>query len=219
MEGGADPSIASDVQTADNTQSLRESLHRIFKENIQEEVNIVISMQHGYKNAVKRFIEKEDTANLFLYVDLDGAPNTKEVWLRKLEQDGFHLSEEQKLKCFFMIQEMEAWILYQLLAIEQWGVNNGFTRKKPEIPLEADNNLAGKKVTDIPHPSDILSILLGRYFEKEVAGKKRKAKYGKLKTAPSLLDLLDAIILARQDEELGRFVEIMNKKSKCSLYS
>lgn len=75
------------------------------------------------------------------------------------------------------------------------------------MQIADDNKLAGKVVTDIPHPSDVISVLLGRYFEKVVAGKKRKAKYGKLKTAPALLDLLDAGLLRRQDEELGMFAD------------
>lgn len=75
------------------------------------------------------------------------------------------------------------------------------------MPIADDNKLAGKVVTDIPHPSDVISVLLGRYFEKVVAGRKRKVKYGKLKTAPALLDLLDAGLLRHQDEELGMFAD------------
>ena len=86
-----------------------------------------------------------------------------------------------------MIQEMEAWILYQPGILDEWGRLNCYTRQKPGMQIADDNNLAGKVVTDIPHPSDVVSVLLGRYFEKVVAGKKRKAKYGKLKTAPALM--------------------------------
>ena len=49
-------------------------------------------------------------------------------------------------------------------------------------------------------------LVLGRYFTKVISRKKKKAKYGKLKTAPALLDLLDASLLGQQDEELKRFI-------------
>ena len=42
MEGGADPNTPEDIQTINNTQALRESLYRIFKENISTEISIVV---------------------------------------------------------------------------------------------------------------------------------------------------------------------------------
>ena len=207
MEGGAAPGSPADVQTVNNTQALRESLHRLFRENLSMEVSVVVDMLHGYKNVVKHFLRQSTGSSVFLYVDLDGAPHTKDSWFEKLEADGLKLSEEQKQRCFFMIQEMEAWILYQPGILDEWGRLNGYTRQKPGMPIADDNKLAGKVVTDIPHPSDVISVLLGRYFEKVVAGRKRKAKYGKLKTAPALLDLLDAGLLRHQDEELGKFAD------------
>lgn len=206
MEGGADPNIPEDIQTINNTQALRESLYRIFKENISTEVSIVVIMLHGYKNAVKKFLQQPSNNSMFLYVDLDGAPNTKDNWFQKLEDEGFNLSEEQKQRCFFMIQEMEAWILYQPTILDTWGAQNGYIRQKSNINIINDNNIAGKVVTEILHPSDVLSYLLGRYFTKVISRKKKKAKYGKLKTAPALLDLLDASLLGQQDEELKRFI-------------
>lgn len=100
MEGGADPNTPEDIQTINNTQALRESLYRIFKENISTEVSIVVIMLHGYKNAVKKFLQQPSNNSMFLYVDLDGAPNTKDNWFQKLEDEGFNLSEEQKQRCF-----------------------------------------------------------------------------------------------------------------------
>lgn len=110
MEGGAAPGSPADVQTVNNTQALRESLHRLFRENLSMEVSVVVDMLHGYKNVVKHFFRQSSGSSVFLYVDLDGASHTKGSWFEKLEADGLKLSEEQKRRFFFMIQEMEAWM-------------------------------------------------------------------------------------------------------------
>ena len=44
MEGGAAPGSPADVQTVNNTQALRESLHRLFRENLSMEVSVVVDM-------------------------------------------------------------------------------------------------------------------------------------------------------------------------------
>lgn len=77
----------------------------------------------------------------------------------------------------------------------------------------ADHNLiSGKNIEDISKPSAVVAILLKHFFEKRIDGKKRKlAVYGKLRTAPVLLDCLDVALLETQDSELVRFKNIMNK--------
>ena len=79
------PGSPADVQTVNNTQALRESLHRLFRENLSMEVSVVVDMLHGYKNVVKHFLRQPTGSSVFLYVDLDGASHTKGSWFEKLE--------------------------------------------------------------------------------------------------------------------------------------
>lgn len=212
MEGGADASLPGDVLTADNTQALRESLYRLLSENIADEVSIRVDMKHGVKNVVKQFLNHSADPSLFLFVDLDGGPGTQSAWFEKLENEGYRWSEAEKPRCFFMIQAMEAWILYQPEVLDEWGKQNGLIRRKPDTKIADDNNLTGKAVPGIRHPDHVLSTLLGRYFKEPDKEKKRsKTKYGKLKTAPALLDLLDARLLGKQDPELARFIAMFKK--------
>ena len=82
----------------------------LLPQNLSMEVSVVVVMLHGYKNVVKHFLRQPTGSSVFLYVDLDGASHTKGSWFEKLEADGLKLSEEQKRRFFFMIQEMEAWM-------------------------------------------------------------------------------------------------------------
>ena len=66
MEGGAAPGSPADVQTVNNTQALRESLHRLFRENLSMEVSVVVDMLHGYKNVVKHFLRQPSGSSVFL---------------------------------------------------------------------------------------------------------------------------------------------------------
>ena len=56
-------------------------------------------------------------------------------------------------------------------------------------------------------PSEKLKIIMKRFFVKN----KKAAKYGKLKTAPGLLDALNVTALISLDDELRRFYLFVNK--------
>ena len=98
-----------------------------------------------------------------------------------------------------MIQEMEAWFLKQLSCLDRWAEKEGYTRKQ-EGDISQHSVLINKNIEDIKKPSDKLATILKVYFEK----KGKSARYGKLKTAPALLDALNTSDLLPLDKELQR---------------
>ncbi|MBO5844248.1 MAG: hypothetical protein J6Q96_05220, partial [Bacteroidales bacterium] len=75
----------------------------------------------------------------------------------------------------------------------------GYTRKQ-EGDISQHSVLINKNIEDIKKPSDKLATILKVYFEK----KGKSARYGKLKTAPALLDALNTSDLLPLDKELQR---------------
>ena len=105
-----------------------------------------------------------------------------------------------------MIQEMEAWFLKQPECLERWGAAQGYTRTNPDTAITADNQIAGKNIESLSKPSKVVGIIVQRYFERTLPdGKKKKVKYGKLKSAPSIIDIIDEQSLITVDKELFRF--------------
>ena len=66
-----------------------------------------------------------------------------------------------------------------------------------------------KDIEAINKPSEKLSILIRTFFEKESDGKKKNS-YGKLKSAPDILDEIEVEKLLPLDAELQRFLTILN---------
>ena len=105
-----------------------------------------------------------------------------------------------------MIQEMKAWFLKQPECLDRWGKTQGYKRVKGDTEISEDNQIKGKDVESLSKPSKILGVIIQRYFERTLPnGKKVKLKYGKLKSAPSIIDELDEETLVSDDKELYRF--------------
>lgn len=207
MEGGAPASDTADAATMDNSQNLRQSLNRIFSELLDNEVSIIIQMGTGYRSVAKQFANSEDT-NCYLYVDLDNEKTFIPNWFDKLLKENLSkpivIPEEKQDNVFFMVQEMEAWILKQPLCLDAWAKRNGYKRLDAK-PISSHSLIARKNVEEIRKPSVALSLLIKHYFEREHDGKRKKVKYGKLKNAPDILDEINVIELLYQDSELQRF--------------
>ena len=205
IEGGAIDSN-TDVATVENTASLRQSFHRIFSELSGNEVKISVEPKAGYRNAARLFSKSSDN-NTCLYVDLDDKKENIFNWFDELERGNnpIIISDNKKGNVFFMIQEMEAWILKQPEIIEVWGQKERYTRLNPQEVLAQHSLIAGKNIEDISKPSGVLYDIIKHFFSKEYNGKKKKIQYGKLKTAPKLLDCLDVTILKSNDTEAERF--------------
>lgn len=206
VEGGTFDQNAGD-ETFNNVESFRESLNKFFTRLLKrDDISVRVDVGAGYRNAAKTFVKK--AKDHYLYVDSDDKDTNK--WFDRLgnkdPNKAIIIPTDAKDKVFFMIQEMEAWFLKQPECLERWGHEQGYTRKQPEKAIAADNQIAGKDIESLSKPSKITGVIVKRYFERTLPdGKKRKVEYGKLKSAPAIIDQLDEQALATVDKELYRF--------------
>ena len=213
VEGGADKGNIS-AETANNVESLRQSLHKFFnKISKRDDIDITIFMGSGYRNAARLFAGSNSTFGLF--VDSDFPPETMNQWFDRLTNDTnpgmtIIIPPERIQNVFFMVQEMEAWFLKQPDCLDRWAKAEGYCRKNPESDIADHSVIRGKDIESISKPSEKLEILVKRFFYKG----KKAAKYGKLKTAPVLLDMLDVESLLLSDSELRRFASAINKRQQ-----
>lgn len=203
VEGGVHTSCVS-AETANNAEALREALHKFFSRLLgRDDVEITIFMGQSYRNAAKLFVEKN--MPIVLFVDLDLRPEEKELWFDKLVNDkepkrSITIPKEKRQSVFFMVQEMESWFLKQTDCMEKWAKKEGWT-KKDKTSIAEHSIIKGKDIEQLSKPSEKLNIIMRHFFTKN----NKSAKYGKLKTDPSLLDALDATALRAVDYELQRF--------------
>ena len=206
VEGGTlDPNVSDD--TFNNVEALRESLNKLFSRLLKrDDISVRVDIGAGYRNAARMFVKQ--AANHYLYVDSDDVDTDK--WFVKLDNPdpgkAIVIPADAKDKVFFMIQEMEAWFLKQPECLDRWGNAQGYIRQKQGIEMAADNQIAGKDIEELPKPSKIVGVIVQRYFERVLSnGKSQKVKYGKLKSAPGIIDQLDEQALVAVDKELLRF--------------
>ena len=216
IEGGS-PSTNNDVLTSNNTESLRQSLNSFFSRllNIQD-ISIIIIPGFGYRNAAKLFVKDENCYALF--VDSDLPPQNINNWFIKLKNENIDnqiiIPEKRQKDVYFMIQEMEAWFLKQTKCIEKWAEIENYT-KRDSINISNHKLISNKNIEEISKPSSTLSLIIKHFYEKKLSSGKRKlATYGKLKTAPRLLDCIDTSELLLHDSELQRFKENIFKQSR-----
>jgi hypothetical protein len=198
IEGGVFPNINTNTATISNSEKLREAFHKLLSKVVKPEMfNLIVEIGAGYKNATKSFKKYAFLDNkASLLIDLDGAKSEKEQRLNELEVT------ELSNRVFFMIQEMEAWILSQPDAIEKC-YEDRYYRKKGNVRI-VDEELELFKVhpEEIKNPSFKLKVLLGKYYSEMKGNVKKTKKYGKLKDAPLLIENLDIIKLIETFDEL-----------------
>lgn len=184
IEGGIIPHENDSVATINNSEKLRESFHKLLSQIINPaSFNLIIEMKGGIAQAAKSFssyaINNKKTS---LLIDLDGGKSTKPQKLINLHIDNFAEN------VFFMIQEMEAWILSQPEAIEK-AYKDRYFRKNVSVKIvEAEHKLFKVHPEEIIKPSDKLKVLLGKYYIEMKGNVKKNKKYGKLKDAPLLIE-------------------------------
>lgn len=206
VEGGTFDPNAGDV-TFSNVEALRESLNKLLTRLLKrEDISVRVDVGAGARNATKMFLK--NTEDQYLYVDSDNYDTSK--WFDKLNNPdpskAIIIPAAAKEKVFFMIQEMEAWFLKQPECLERWGKSQGYKRVKEKFEISEDNLINGKDIERILKPSRILGFIVQRFFERTLPnGKNIKVKYGKLKSAPAIIDELDEDALASIDRELYRF--------------
>ncbi len=131
---------------------LRQSLHGIFAKVLsdKEDISIVINPQAGYRQAVKKYLVAGEDS--FLFVDLDMPKTQKQQWFDNLSNEPIKpisIPTEKKDNIFFMIQEMEAWILKQPDAIYRWATEyNNYLNKRTD-KIDDHTLLRNRDVEDI----------------------------------------------------------------------
>lgn len=111
-----------DAMTINNSEALREELHRFMQRALnRNDISVVVKKCSGYKEAAKQFINAAQEEENYLYVDLDRKPELRNEWFKSLSDDGLVISQGKTDHVIFWIQEMEAWFLKQPVAIELYG--------------------------------------------------------------------------------------------------
>lgn len=211
MEGGVNE-MAVATCVCDNSNALREALFHVFSEALgREDVSIRIAMSTGKRAAAKAFVRETDV--VYLYTDLDTDRSHRADWFIKMETDNpekpIVIPEEKRDYVFFMIQEMEAWILKQPDAIERWAAANNYQHFADRGSVFEHRLIAQKNIEAIAKPSNVLADIIKQTFQSDRLrknGKKFKGvEYSKLKSASGLLSCLDVSLLVSHDIELQAF--------------
>jgi hypothetical protein len=200
VEGGVLEHQNIAVETVNNSNKLRESLHQLLSQLVApEKFDLVVLPRGGYKQTIKDFkadLEKDNQS--LLLIDLDAPKSQKDTQIA-----AFELTEIAE-KVFFMVQKMEAWILSQPDKIELFAQNKKLRIKNADKTIAQNPLLKGKHPEEIENPDDKLKTIFSQHFEKyeERRDKYKPANYGKLKDAPELLALLDFSRLLQDFEDV-----------------
>ena len=183
VEGGAHPNNTPNAATATNSVFLRQSLNKLLNDAFDNsKVSIECDICASYTGAKKSFVNNADTSALLL-IDLDGIEATKTTRLSELGLN------DCKDRVFFMVQQMEAWILSQPMRLQE-GLSKRY-EKHTDFDMATDPLIAGIDVQTISNPSQILDHLLKKHFHELKNGVRKELKYGKLKKSYDLIKLLD----------------------------
>jgi phosphatidate phosphatase PAH1 len=182
-----------------NTQRLRLSLYKLLSQGIDNQaIRVKIELGSGEKQTVTFF---KSQPNAYLLIDMDGKKESRSKRLAYfgLEQDNV------KDKVYFMIQKMEAWILSQPDKIEE----TFFINRKTQVTDSIENykTIKNKHPKQIINPDDVLKVILRRFFKD---GEGVDLKYGKLSTAPLLLENLDIQRLRKTFEDVDKLLIAIN---------
>lgn len=206
VEGGVPH---SDEGGIDNSAVFRENFHRLFAQILTYDSFDLAIQPIGQISQAAKYLEKisGQKINGILLVDLDGPKSSK----TERVQNNYPTDPS---KVFFMIQEMEAWILSQPEKIEDYAktIQLIFTRTE-----SIGNNPLIKNIHPeaIQKPGDRLNTIFRQHFSSE---KMRKGKikqgpknYIKSKDGPALIGLLDLTHLVEVFDEVQRLIEYIRR--------
>lgn len=160
IEGGVLEHQNISSQTYNNSSRLRECFYKLLTQYFNpNDFSLQVEIGGPKNQAIKFFkSEIEKNLNVYLLIDLD-ANSSKRTEI----VNSFNLRDKiHEKNIFFMVQEMEAWILSQPDKIEACYKN--LKRKKIGKNLGDDNLLLNVNPELIVKPSVILETILGRYF-------------------------------------------------------
>ena len=197
VEGGTHPNN-SNAATVSNSSALRESFNKIFNRILEKEtIRIECDMRGSWTSAVKDF-KRDNSESRLILIDLDGPEDAKPTKLTQLQLEAHHE------RTFFMVQEMEGWILAQLPEIQE-GLKTRYS-KTSAVELKEDELVKGRNAHEIQKPSRILDQILRKHFVIKNGENEKPLKYGKLKVAPELILMLDLRKLANHFSDVERLL-------------
>lgn len=175
IEGGGVSTGDQTIQTIDNSALFREGFHKLFLQKFSETAFNLIIEPIGSVSQTKKYLEKIINSKIeaVILIDLDGPKSIKEKRL----QDNYAPLDTTRI--FFMIQEMESWILSQPAKLEEYAKSKGFIIKIPSQKIENDALIKNIHPEDISDPAEKLSTLFKKYYAVE------KMRQGKLKNKPA----------------------------------
>ncbi len=198
------------VLTVDNSAIFRENFHKLFSQKLSSaEFNLRIK-PFGTITQARKMLDHIETQgiNAALLIDLDAAKEKRDERLNQYKPS-------DTTKIFFMIQEMEAWILSQVDKIEEFGKNERLIRKRMNEDINNNSLIRNKHPEQINKPSEKLDTILRQYFDvvKTRRGKERKKgkRYSKTKDGPNLIGLLELQILMQYFDEAKRLVDYIRR--------
>jgi hypothetical protein len=206
VEGGTLPPQNDAANTVDNSVKLTESFNKLFRGVFDEdEFSVKIELKGGEKNA----------ASFFKKAVADGKVSTLlvDVYKQKTKEEkiAYLKLEKEQGAVFFMVREMEAWILSQLDVIQQFSELENLDRKREEQLIINHKQIKEKKIPEIDHPSKALKVIM-EYFFKKKNGK--KYKHGKLKHTPTMIALLDIQKLREDFEDVEKLIQYIQSKKQ-----
>jgi len=204
VQGGESKNNAA--LTVDNSAVFRESFHKLFSQQLSPaKFNLIIQPFGSVTRAreMLKHIEEEGT-NAVILIDLDAPKEEREERLKQY-------NPFDPTKIFFMIQEMEAWIISQVDKIEEFGTNEGLRRKRANEEIKNNSLIKNRHPEEISKPSEKLDTILRQYFDAvKTRGGKEKLKgkrYSKAKDGPKLIGLLELQFLMADFDEAKRLID------------
>jgi hypothetical protein len=204
------PSENPAVLTIDNSAVFREKFHQLFSQKLSAtEFNLQIK-SFGSVTQARKMLEHIETQsiNAVILIDLDAPKEKREERLHQYQP--FDTS-----KIFFMIQEMEAWILSQIDKIEEFGKHEGLIRKRDNEVINNNALIKNQHPEQINKPSEKLDTILRQYFDvvkiRQGFERKKGKRYSKAKDGPKLIGLLDLQTLMQDFDEANRLIDYIKR--------
>ncbi len=213
IEGSTNtPELNAEADTVDNSTVFRENFYKLFSQKLSNDQFDLSIQPIGTITQARLQLKSisEQKINGVILIDLDGPKNEKQA---RLKANYYNLDTT---KIFFMIQEMEAWILSQPSKIDDCLLKDGCIRKKQGEKIANNTLLKNKHPQDIEHPSDKLDTILSQYFDiiKKKRGKSKTSpkRYKKMKDGPNLIGhlILDELIICF--DEVNLLIDYFLKK-------
>jgi len=201
IEGVGYPNPNPAADTVDNSAVFRKSFHQLFSQVLTAPIDLEIEPGGPNRQAIifyKRSVGKGETARLL--IDLDADLTHKAARITEFDLSGHEAT------CFFMVQEMEAWLLSQPEKIDLYATESGFKRARPEESIANNNLIRNMHPEQIVKPSEKLNTIFRQYFKIEKKNRPKPKSYSKTKDGSAMIAYLDMNHLMQTFEDARNLI-------------